>query len=676
MDIFSNFKHINLTNDQQKTLDSIQQFLDSNCSIFILNGYAGTGKTTLVDGICKYIKSKESFVQIMAPTGRAAMILREKTNQSAYTIHKSIYNYDNFENIENEEEDTFIINFKLKEIEEEPTVLVVDEASMISDVFNKHEFFRFGSGMLLSDLIRYSNIQINQKNKIIFIGDNAQLPPVDMNFSPALNVQYFSNNFKVKCSSNTLKQVVRQENQSGILNNAIVLRDSLERNQYNRFEINSGFPDVETLKQVDFIENYGNSNDSIIITHSNRQALSYNEQIRDKKLNFKDILVPGDILINTKNTYRPDFILFNGMFVKVIEVDKIIEEHPVSFYYKHGKVVHEKLQFVEAIIVPLIVPNSEPQRVKILYDFITAGQGHIHPQKQRALYIDFVNRASKKGIKKTDPQFSELLLNDPYFNALQLKYGYAITCHKSQGGEWQNVYVDFNVFMGIQSQSFYRWAYTAITRAEKKLYLTNSPTFSPLSEFYIATITKIAKPIGQSVYFPSNEYNSFLDWHFEKIKSLCHEFDINVSENRQVNNQQRYSFINENKRFTYSLSYNKTFFSGYNLVLESTDSNFEELIKSLIEDSFVPSEIPFKPKFDFQYELHHFIQEKCEEIGLKITNVKQNDWSDLYYFKTDSTCAGIEFFYKKKGIYTYAATFSTKGDEDLKLVELIDKLKT
>jgi tRNA A37 threonylcarbamoyladenosine biosynthesis protein TsaE len=676
MGIINQFRNLSLTVDQQIALEKIEEFLDSNNSIFILNGYAGTGKTTLVDGICSYIKSKDSYVKLMAPTGRAAMVLREKTNQSSYTIHKSIYDFDSFKNIENQEEDSFIVNFKLKDLVETPTVIIVDEASMISDITNKSEYFLFGSGMLLSDLIKYANIDNNQKNKIIFIGDNAQLPPVDMNFSPALDEKYLIDKFRIICCSSTLKKVVRQEKQSGILYNATALRESLEKDIFNKFEINTDFPDVESLNSYDIDNKFGNINDSIIITHSNSQALKYNEKIRAKKLNFKEVLVPGDILINTKNNYRADFILLNGMFVKVIEVDKHIEEHSVTFYYKKSKAVHEKLQFIEALIVPLLAPNSEPVKVKILYDFITAEQGHIHPQKQRALYVDFVNRVSKKGIKKTDPQFSNLLVNDEYFNALQLKYGYAITCHKSQGGEWKNVYVDFNVFLGIKTKGFYRWAYTAISRTRKKLYIINSPTYSPLSEYHVAAITKIRKPIGQTSYFPSDKHESFLDWHFEKIKNMCGELQIDASENRDIQYQQRYRFAYQNKHLIIALSYNNNFFNGHNIVIESTERSFEELIKNVIEDSFVPAEIPFTPKFDFQMELHLFIKEKCQEINLKITNIVQKDFSDIYYFRTVAKCAGIEFFFQLKGFYTYAASFSTIGDQDSKLIELINKLKT
>ena len=327
-----------LSDDQKNALNKIESFLTSKTNCFLLKGYAGTGKTFLMQGLVKYFNSLGRKFTIMAPTGRAAMVIGDKTKMDAYTIHKSIYNFDELE----DDDHTFKFRYKLNlNGDSVNTVYIIDESSMISDIFNEDEFFVFGSGYLLKDLFSFVDFKYRTDAKIIFIGDNAQLPPVGMSFSPALDKEYLSKTYQIETEEFEMKQIQRQQDGSGILTIATALRNCLEQNEFNRFEIGN-YADTSTHASENFDTIYFQtvnniiSENTIVITHSNKQAQDYNLAIRQRFFPNQIDVQGGDILINTKNNYNYVVDLYNGQFLKVIEVSQIPEPPKTIRFFKRG----------------------------------------------------------------------------------------------------------------------------------------------------------------------------------------------------------------------------------------------------------------------------------------------------------------------------------------------------
>ena len=235
-------KNYKLTNDQTELVLELERFINSSSSVFLLKGYAGTGKTFMMKGLTDFFVNTNRSFKMAAPTGRAAKVISQKTKHKAYTIHKSIYSSKDLKEFKTKDEsgtETFKFYYELKN-NEDPlnTVYIIDESSMLSNVYSEGEFFRFGSGYLLKDLLKFINIDNNdQDKKIIFIGDNAQLPPVNMNFSPALDSNYLKENYNIYSSEFELTEVLRQNTNSGILHNATKLRQSLKSNLFNQIDI-------------------------------------------------------------------------------------------------------------------------------------------------------------------------------------------------------------------------------------------------------------------------------------------------------------------------------------------------------------------------------------------------------------------------------------------------------
>lgn len=680
MSILNHFKHLTLTGDQEKALLKIESFLESDAHVFMLKGYAGTGKTTLLKGIPGYINENKMNCLVMAPTGRAAMNIRQKTGLKASTIHRAVYNIQDIEdNNSDEDHDSFKIIFSTKVIRETNTVILVDESSMISDKEDNQEFFRFGSGKLLSDLLDFARLKQNLGTKIIFSGDNAQLLPVNMNLSPALDSDYLRDVFSVNADSYTLKQVIRHLTGSGILNSATRIRSKIEENRFNEFQLDYSKNDIHRISPDDVLMKYNpdSPENNIIITHSNRRSLAYNKAIRQKILKYDSELSPGDILLNTRNNYNYPVDLYNGMFVRVTEVGEPEKPVSVRFYIEKGKTETVLLTFRE-ILVEVQNENNENIRftVKILNDFLTSPEGSLHPYKQRALYIDFKNRMAEKKIKPKTDEYKEALRSDPYFNALQVKYGYALTCHKSQGGEWENVFVDFNTFMGVLSKGFFRWAYTAITRSKNIVFEINAPNISPLNQFVIRDITPINRVQQNCFYYPRDIYeDDFQQWHIDRMTEIFEKQNIKFETDRNISYQLRYFFERNGERCTVSLYYNNHFFIGKTDVLDSNNDDFKNLVRYLLDEAFYIEKLPFTKKFAFQKQLHIYFTDLCRENNIPILNIHQEEWSDKYFLKTDARCAGIEFFYNKNHIYTNAVPFSMQGNDDQKLKFLVDKLK-
>ena len=447
-----------LTTKQDLTLYKLSEFIlnEDDNSLFILKGYAGTGKTTILSSIINNLwKIKKSGV-LMAPTGRAAKVLSNYTNTEANTIHKKIY-FPKKNSSGN-------IDFVLQANKSKNTIFIVDEASMISSKSQNKKLFDTTS--LLSDLIQF--VYSGYKCKIIFIGDTAQLPPVNSKLSPSLDPDYLEENYNKNVLSIELDEVVRQEVLSGILNNATTLRESLIDEDFEEFKFNlSGFNDIIRLQDGEDIINsltdsyniFGKEETALIV-RSNKRANLYNQQIRNRILFNENELSVGDNLMVVKNNYywlkstsEAGFIA-NGDIIKILEISRIVDLYD--------------FRFAEVTVQMIDYPKMKPFDTVLMLDTINLETPSLNYEKANHLYNEVMKDYVSEKVKYK--RFLKVK-NNKYFNALQVKFSYAMTCHKSQGGQWTSVFVEQPFLPNGIDKDFIRWLYTALTRAKEKLYL-------------------------------------------------------------------------------------------------------------------------------------------------------------------------------------------------------------
>ena len=513
--------NMQLTHDQEHALEQIQAFANSHTHAFILKGYAGTGKTTLLKLITEQFQSQGMLVSLMAPTGRAAKILRDKTGLKASTIHSGIYDYSDVKEVKIADEegaDSFRYFFDLKPNDSiKNRVFIIDESSMISDDFAEGEFFRFGSGKLLRDLIEFTRIQHPLSgNKLIFVGDPAQLaPPTKTDISPALSNTYLAEQYDLKTEAATLFQVVRQVEGSGILSSAERIRKGIDSGFFNQFKVPENPQDIHHVPPGTFFEMYENApGKKIIITYTNQTAHQINLEVRKHKYGGNYPIRVGDVMLIGQNNHLTG--LFNGEFGVINRCDPNPISRELVFKIAGGTTVHVLLKWYK---IELTFQNEQgltaTQEMYMLDNYLHGKNPTLKSEEQQALYVDFKNR--HKDLKPGTEEFKRTLRNDLFFNALRLRYGFAVTCHKAQGGEWDNAFVfwdyarpgTFNVWKdkqektGRNNSDFFRWAYTAITRASKTLYCINPPVFTPYQSLAFvspATVSGIQHLNGE----PSN----------------------------------------------------------------------------------------------------------------------------------------------------------------------------
>lgn len=446
------------TPGQKKIVEKLAEYLsDADFSrIFVLNGYAGTGKTTLIAASVAVMKQIGMKPVLLAPTGRAAKVLAQYAGEKALTIHKRIYRQRTNADYES--------RFSLAPNPERGAVFIVDEASMLSDRTSSGALF--GSGSLLEDLVQY--VRSGRGCRLILVGDNAQLPPVGADFSPALDVASLSAYGEVVYT--TLDDVVRQEAQSGILFNATLVRCMLERGicEVPRFE--TGFADFEALEGGDFLERlqecyakYGRD-ETIVITRSNKRANRYNEGIRRNVLMAEEEIESGDMLMVVKNNYyfpehmeeAPMNFIANGDIVRLRRLRRFEELYGFRF-------ANAVLEFPDY--------DDAEMPCKILLDTIASESPSLTEEESRRLFFEVEKDYTE--IKSRLKRFKEIREN-PHYNAVQVKFSYAVTCHKAQGGQWRAVFIDRCLFGDEpMTRDMLRWLYTALTRATEKLFLVN-----------------------------------------------------------------------------------------------------------------------------------------------------------------------------------------------------------
>ena len=424
--------------------------------LYLLKGYAGTGKTSIIGTIVSNLWQAKISAILLAPTGRAAKVISNYSKKEAFTIHKKIY----FP----KKEKGGGVKFVMQPNKHRNTIFIVDEASMIPDAPSDSKLFENGS--LLDDLMHY--VYSGHKCKLLLIGDKAQLPPVKSDLSPALDAHKLDLNYNKNVKSLELDEVVRQEQDSGILANATELRAVLETSFYDSFKFNvKPFNDIVRLVDgyeiMDAInDSYSNDGyeETAIIVRSNKRANQYNQQIRNRILFNESELSAGDYLMVVKNNYfwiKPTTeagFIANGDIVEVLEIFSIKELYGFKF-------AEVKVKMVD-------YPRMRPFETVFLLDTISAESASLTYEESNRLYQevskDYINEASNYkrflGVK-----------NNKFFNALQVKFSYAITCHKSQGGQWNTIFVEQPYLPEGPDRDYIRWLYTAVTRAKEKLYL-------------------------------------------------------------------------------------------------------------------------------------------------------------------------------------------------------------
>jgi hypothetical protein len=488
------FSEYELTPDQSAVLGALEQLLVGKQCCFLLKGYAGTGKTFLMQGVTRYLRDAEVPFRLLAPTGRAAKVISQKTKCPASTMHKAIYMLDDLKEYkvkDVEGSETYKYYFDLAHNEDDArTVYIVDEASMISNVYSEGEFFRFGSGHLLDDFVRFVNLDNNDhQKKIIFIGDSAQLPPVGSCNSPALDESYLAEKYRIQPQCCELTEVVRQKSNSGILANATAIRERIKKSEYNVLDIDLTNEDVASLKVSDLLDTYvaacasSSDQDTVIVAYSNRQVKDYNDIVRQHRFPGCPTVCRGDRVLVVHNNYGHQIPLLNGEFGEVVEVEEDVETR-TAFLNKpiDGKRVNIPIDLSFRWLVvrfPDLGGRLHDIRFMVSENLLNSKERDLSSDECKALYVDFKER--HRDLKSGTPEFKETIKNDPYFNCLQLKFGYAVTCHKAQGGEWQHVFVDFSCPGGYFNEAYFRWAYTAITRAQARLYGLNTPHFGILT---------------------------------------------------------------------------------------------------------------------------------------------------------------------------------------------------
>ena len=443
---------------QRVVLEQLSNFIfdTSASSLYVLKGFAGTGKTTIIGTIVTNLWKAKKSAMLMAPTGRAAKVISNYSGKEAFTIHKKIYTVRYSKSGK--------VSFVLAPNKHKKTIFIVDEASMISDIPTQGSLF--GSGSVLDDLMQF--VYSGHQCKLLLIGDTAQLPPVKLDLSPALNVDKLSLNYNKEVSQMELDEVVRQEEDSGILFNATLIREALLNTNYDGFQFDlKGFKDIVRLidgyEIMDAINDaYGSlgTEETAIIVRSNKRANLYNQQIRSRILFNEHELTAGDYLMIVKNNYfwlKPTSeagFIANGDIIEVLEV--------FGFKELYG------FRFAEVKIRMVDYPRMRPFETVLMLDTINLESPSLSYDDSNKLYQEIL-----KDYEDESSSYRKFLKvkNNKFLNALQVKFSYAITCHKSQGGQWNTVFVEQPFLPDGINRDYLRWLYTAVTRAKERLYL-------------------------------------------------------------------------------------------------------------------------------------------------------------------------------------------------------------
>ena len=708
MTLKESFNAYTLTKDQETLIEELEVFLSDDTTCFLLKGYAGTGKTFMMKGLTEYLSSNDRTFKIAAPTGRAAKVISQKTKQKAYTLHKTIYSAINLKEFKTKDvggTETYKFYYELKNNEDSVnTVYIIDESSMISNVYSEGEFFRFGSGFLLNDLLKYINFDINDQNKkVIFIGDNAQLPPVNMNFSPALSIHYLRDVCNINAKEFELTEVVRQKNESGILHNATVIRQAIKENVFNSLDIETKFNDTEKTKPEELLEKYlevcNNKIDdqTIIIAYSNNSVKEYNDFVRSHFFPNQKFLITGDKVILINNNYNYSKIeLLNGDFGTVKEVYPNNEPRLIKLKSKNkdGKVVEKEVSLCFRDVVIEFADNDGIKHdieCKIIENLLYSNKRDLSSDELKAIYIDFKIRNDK--LKPGTKEFKDALRSDKYFNALRIKFGYAITCHKAQGGEWKNTFLNCKTAMGYFNSSYFRWLYTGITRASENLFLIDEPHFKIGSNLEPPKIENISQ--RQDILVLNNEVLEgeipfefpdcipFLEQMYRVISDVLKDTNLKINSVKHTNYLEHYTFSQRDEIVTFKIHFNKLDkitkiekpINNTPLVetIYSVLKNIENkvIVIKNNDESILEDQKQFEFDNKFLMDFFESIKVKVESSNILINSIEHKQYHEIYEFKKNGFIAAYKFWYDGKGIFKKVEIITSKTTG---LIEEINEL--
>ena len=671
-----------LTFHQHQILRQIEVFMESDASVFILRGYAGTGKTTMVKHIVDYI-SQSRLVALMAPTGRAARVLSEKTGYDANTIHKTIYGTGSLvsKEVKNVAEAEFKLCFPIN-MTDGKIVAVVDEASMLCSRTVEQEMFQFGTDNLMNDLLTF--VRPSYGGKVIFVGDPAQLPPVGESDSQALNEAFFVEK-GLKVMTGTLTEVLRQTGDSVILKNAMKIRELLNTEIRNRLVFEEKEGDVESIADGELLNKYfderkrGGEKDNVVICFSNQSAYQYNKAIREKLYAEENPeLKVGDVLMVVHNNYRLDKM--NGEFVSVSYVGEKVKQTAPVYVQKGGirQLSNITLTFQHVQVSDL---KNDPMDCMLLLDLLNDGSPSLGIDRQKALYINFCMRHPH--LKIGSKEFSDALLADMYCNCLKAKYGYAVTGHKCQGGEWKKVFVDYSGRTGLSNDCL-RWAYTATTRARETLYIFNLPHITPFSKFRIEQVQQCSKMNPECRVIDKVEPSPF---HEPSAPDYLHAKCRCVMENMEYTPYNIVSVVSKPYQEMYYIKtpdgvecYDIRYKKGgvFAKAVPRKDTRHSQTVGMMLNsERAMPLVFNYIPSDEVHGQLYHLICSVCDELSIQMTNVVEHkeDYSVVYYFRTSDNMSYLKIYIDDSGNVTYAKPMSMAGKEDKELLLLIQYIQ-
>lgn len=671
-----------LTFHQHQILRQIEVFMESDASVFILRGYAGTGKTTMVKHIVDYI-SQSRLVALMAPTGRAARVLSEITGYDANTIHKTIYGTGSLvsKEVKNVAEAEFKLCFPIN-MTDGKIVAVVDEASMLCSRTVEQEMFQFGTDNLMNDLLTF--VRPSYGGKVIFVGDPAQLPPVGESDSQALNETFFVEK-GLKVMTGTLTEVLRQTGDSVILKNAMKIRELLNTEIRNRLVFEEKEGDVESIADGELLNKYfderkrGGEKDNVVICFSNQSAYQYNKAIREKLYAEENPeLKVGDVLMVVHNNYRLDKM--NGEFVSVSYVGEKVKQTAPVYVQKGGirQLSNITLTFQHVQVSDL---KNVPMDCMLLLDLLNDGSPSLGIDRQKALYINFCMRHPH--LKIGSKEFSDALLADMYCNCLKAKYGYAVTGHKCQGGEWKKVFVDYSGRTGLSNDCL-RWAYTATTRARETLYIFNLPHITPFSKFRIEQVQQCSKMNPECRVIEKVEPSPF---HEPSAPDYLHAKCRCVMENMEYTPYNIVSVVSKPYQEMYYIQtpdgvecYDIRYKKGgvFAKAVPRKDTRHSQTVGMMLNsERAMPLVFNYIPSDEVHGQLYHLICSVCDELSIQMTNVVEHkeDYSVVYYFRTSDNMSYLKIYIDDSGNVTYAKPMSMAGKEDKELLLLIQYIQ-
>ena len=671
-----------LTAGQRQALGAIDSFWASEEECFILKGYAGTGKTFLLKVLAERLQAAGRPFCVLAPTGRAAKVAKSRLGEDvdAGTIHRKIYKQERVEEYASRrkgDSEDFKVVFSLRNNEDAANmVYLVDEASMVSEQYLENEYLHFGSGNLLEDFLRYVDSDSNNRRQVVFIGDEAQLPPVGASFSPALSATRLRElGTGAGVQERLLTEVVRQRRESAILSNATKLRDEMTQEGWQGLKLDLQGEGIEELEEAQVVPLYlaerakEGSEQVIIVAYTNEMVGQYNKRIRQALFGAGGEVRQGDRILVVRNQSIQGRLLLNGDFGEVVEADNKVLRRQVSLKQK-GQVNVVDLAFRNVTLRFWTEQGQEfLVNAMVFDDLLTSGERELTTDQKQALYVDFKMRNSL--LKKGTPEFSQAFAQDPYMNALQIKYGYAITCHKAQGGEWKRVIVDFAAPCRKDSLDYARWAYTAITRSRECLGVLHVPQTGPkLKKERWQENAKLVSPL------PPLAVNVEKRATFPEVLEQAVRIKLN-REGIQLTTVQHSNYL---VRFLLQRGAEEGWFLIYYSAKEKvTKMHGDRPSRLLLEAELLcddlrnrlltgqgdaPEALDFPENKPFLKEFYVKLQEAAREEGLTISGVARSDYLEKYRFFRGNDYCEAQLYYKNTGVFS-TVSIESYSDEAL-----------